>query len=68
MERLFTTLKKEKIYRIAAYKLTRNLVKSIVFRYIFVYYNRIRIYTINPGGMAPVAYREWATANPFPAA
>ena len=63
MESFFATLKKEKIYRISAYKLTRDQVKSIIFRYIFVYYNRIRISSINPGGLSPVAYREWASAN-----
>ena len=60
MESFFATLKKEKIYRISAYKLTREQVKSIIFRYIFVYYNRIRISSVNPGGMAPTTYREWA--------
>ena len=68
MESFFATLKKEKIYRIAAYKLTREQVKSTVFRYIFVYYNRIRIATFNPGGLPPVAYREWAARNAQPAA
>ena len=63
MESFFATLKKEKIYRISAYKLTRERVKSIIFRYIFVYYNRIRISSVNPGGLPPVAYREWAKAN-----
>ena len=63
MESFFATLKKEKIYRISAYKLTREQVKSIIFRYIFVYYNRIRISSVNPGGMSPVAYREWARAK-----
>ncbi len=63
MESFFATLKKEKIYRISAYKLTRDQVKSIIFRYIFVYYNRIRISSVNPGGMSPVAYREWAKAS-----
>lgn len=63
MESFFATLKKEKIYRISAYKLTRDQVKSIIFRYVFVYYNRIRISSVNPGGLAPVAYREWAKAN-----
>ena len=67
MESFFATLKKEKIYRISAYKLTRDQVKSIIFRYIFVYYNRIRISSVNPGGMAPVAYREWAKST-MPAA
>lgn len=63
MESFFATLKKEKIYRISAYKLTRIQVKSIIFRYIFVYYNRIRVSSFNPGGLPPVAYREWAKAN-----
>ena len=63
MESFFATLKKEKIYRISAYKMTREQVKSIVFRYIFVYYNRIRISSVNPGGMPPVVYREWARMN-----
>ena len=68
MESFFATLKKEKIYRIAAYKLTRDQVKSIVFRYVFVYYNRVRITTVNPGGLPPVEYREWAKKNTHPAA
>jgi transposase InsO family protein len=68
MESFFATLKKEKIYRIAAYKMTREEVKSIIFRYIFVYYNRIRVTTFNPKGLSPVAYREWARANLHPAA
>ncbi len=63
MESFFATLKKEKLYRIAAYKRTREQVKSIIFRYIFVYYNRIRISSVNPGGLPPVAYREWAKAH-----
>ena len=63
MESFFATLKKEKIYRIAAYKLTREQVKSIILRYIFIYYNRIRISSVNPGGLAPVAYREWAKST-----
>lgn len=63
MESFFATLKKEKIYRISAYKLTREQIKSIIFRYIFVYYNRIRISSVNPQGLPPVAYREWARAN-----
>lgn len=60
MESFFATLKKEKIYQVATYKLTREEVKSIIFRYVFVYYNRIRIYTANPMGLPPAKYREWA--------
>jgi len=63
MESFFATLKKEKIYRIAAYKLTREEVKTIIFRYIFTYYNRVRIYTGNPIGLPPVSYREWVAEH-----
>ena len=60
MESFFATLKKEKLYRIPTYKMTMEQVKTIIFRYIFVYYNRIRISSVNPNGMPPVTYREWA--------
>lgn len=63
MESFFATLKKEKIYRTAAYKLTREEVKTIIFRYIFIYYNRVRIYTGNSMGLPPVKYREWVAAQ-----
>ena len=63
MESFFATLKKENIYQIAAYKLTREPVKTIIFRYIFIYYNRVRIYTRNPLGLPPVKYRELAQAQ-----
>lgn len=63
MESFFATLKKEKIYRVPVYRLTRDQVKSIIFRYIFVYYNRIRISSVNPAGLSPAAYREWAKAK-----
>ena len=68
MESFFATLKKEKIYRIAAYRLTRKEVKTIIFRYIFIYYNRIRVYTSNPYGLSPVRYREWVTVRKAPTA
>lgn len=63
MESFFATLKKEKIYKIAAYKLTKEQVKTIIFRYIFIYYNRIRVYSSNPFGMPPISYRKWADAQ-----
>ena len=63
MESFFATLKKEKIYRIAAYKLSREEVKTIIFRYIFIYYNRVRIYTGNFMGLPPVKYREWVATQ-----
>lgn len=34
--------------------------QSIVLRYIMTYYNRIRIYTGNPGGLPPAMYRQAA--------
>ena len=60
MESFFATMKKEKIYREPVYRMKRQEVKSLIFRYIFVYYNQIRIYTRNPMGLPPVKYREWA--------
>ena len=35
----------------------REQVKTIIFRYVFIYYNRVRIYTRNPLGLPPVKYR-----------
>ena len=63
MESFFATLKKEKIYQIAAYKLPREQVKTIIFRYVFIYYNCVRIYTRNPLGLPPAKYREWMRAQ-----
>ena len=61
MESFFATLKKEKLYKDSAYKLTKKEVKTMIFRYVFIYYNRIRIYTANPFGLPPAIYREWKT-------
>ena len=58
MESFFATLKKEKLYRIPTYAMTKEQVKTVVFRYIFAYYNTIRITSFNPGGLPPVKYRE----------
>lgn len=58
MESFFATLKKELLYRIPTYKMKREDVKSITFRYVFTYYNQKRIYTSNPGGYPPAVYRE----------
>lgn len=59
MESFFATLKKELLYRIPTYKMKMDEVKAIIFRYVFVYYNRIRIYTSNPDGLPPAAYRRF---------
>lgn len=58
MESFFATLKKEKLYRIDTAKMSVEKVKSIVFNYVMVYYNRQRISTVNPGGWPPSIYRE----------
>lgn len=63
MESFFATLKKEKLYRIPTYRMTREEVKSIIFRYIFGYYNTKRITSVNPGGWPPVKYRELLKAS-----
>ena len=60
MESFFATLKKEKLYQIRTEKMPMDQVKSIVFRYIMTYYNRERIYTSNPSGLAPAMYRQAA--------
>ena len=57
MESFFATLKKELLYRIPTYRMTKEEVKTIVFRYVFTYYNTVRIHTSNPGGLPPVACR-----------
>ena len=56
MESFFATLKKEKLYQIQTGKMPMAQVKSVVFRHIMTYYNRDRIYTSNPGGLAPAMY------------
>ena len=57
MESFFATLKKEKLYRIPTYKMTRKQVKTEIFRYIFGYYNTLRVNSFNPDGLPPAAYR-----------
>lgn len=60
MESFFATLKKEKLYQIPTYRMARKVVKSIIFRYIYGYYNTIRINSLNRKGLPPVAYRQLA--------
>ena len=57
MESFFATLKKELLYRIPTHTMKRSKVETIIFRYVFTYYNTIRINTSNPGGLPPAAYR-----------
>ncbi|MHB1407187.1 MAG: IS3 family transposase [Desulfitobacteriaceae bacterium] len=56
MESFFATLKKEKIYKYKTEAMSMNAVKSMVFRFIEIYYNRKRIYTTN-GGYPPLVKR-----------
>ena len=68
MESFFATLKKEKLYKIKTELLPMETVKSIIFRWIFIYYNRKRVYTANAGGYPPEIkrrmYLEKTTAQP----
>ena len=63
--KLLRLLKKEKLYKDGAYKLTRKEVTTMIFCYVFVYYNRIRVYTTNPYGLPQVKYQEWKTEIPL---
>ena len=58
MESFFATLKKELLYRLPTYKMKRDEVKAVIFRYVFTYYNQMRIYTSNPSGLPPTVYRR----------
>ena len=49
MESFFATLKKECIYKVKTETLKMEVVKSMVFRFIEIHYNRKRIYTPNNG-------------------
>jgi transposase InsO family protein len=63
MESFFATLKKEKLYQIKTKRMSMSTVKTNIFRYIMVYYNRQRIYTANPGGYPSVLMRAFAIAS-----
>lgn len=58
MESFFATLKKEKLYRLRTERYPMAYVKTVIFRYVMIYYNRQRIYTANPNGCPPSLYRE----------
>lgn len=57
MESFFATLKKESIHKFKTETMNMEKVKSIVFRFIEIYYNRKRIYTPNDG-YPPLAKRS----------
>ena len=52
MEKFFATLKKKLLYRIPTYRMKISEVKSWIFKYVFTYYNTVRIYTSNPSGLS----------------
>jgi len=58
MESFFATLKKEKLYRIKTESLPMAAVKSIIFRWVFSYYNSKRVYSSNDGGYPPGVKRR----------
>lgn len=58
MESWNATLKKELIYRMDTMKKTVEEVKTAVFRFSMIYYNRIRITTMTPNFAPPSIYRE----------
>jgi len=58
MESFLATLKKEKLYKIKTEALPRETVKSIIFRYVFSYYNRKRVCSFNEGGYPPDIKRK----------
>lgn len=58
MESFFATLKKEKLYRLRTERYPMAYVKTVIFRYVMIYYNRQRIYTANPDGWPPTVFRE----------
>ena len=58
MESFFATLKKELLYQIPTYKMRMTEVSTSIFRYVFGYYNQIRIHTSNPEGLSPAEYRK----------
>ena len=57
MESFFATLKKEKLYQLSTYRMKRKELKTVIFRYIFGYYNTQRINSFNAGDLPPVALR-----------
>lgn len=58
MESFFATLKKELLYKIPTYKMSKEKVTSKIYRYIFGYYNTKRINSFNPSGLPPMEYRK----------
>ncbi|MGP1491583.1 MAG: IS3 family transposase [Treponema sp.] len=60
--KFFATLKKKKLCQLDTTKMTREEVKTQVWRFV-QYYNRTRICSFNEGGYPPVVYREKVAAG-----
>lgn len=58
MESFFATLKKDLIYRLPLYKMSRADVQNRIFEWIEGYYNRKRRHTANEGNLPPLVKRE----------
>ena len=58
MESFFATLKKEKLYKLPTYRMSKEAVITAIYRYIFAYYNTIRINSFNADGLPPVKMRK----------
>jgi putative transposase len=58
MESFFATLKKENFYQIPTYKMSKEEDKTVIYRYIFGYYNTILVNSFNPGGWPPSVYKK----------
>lgn len=59
IENFFATLKEEKLYRIPTIEMIHNGVRTVIFRCIFVCFNRIRMHISNKYGLSPSLLREF---------
>ena len=51
-------MKKELLYLIPTYRMKMLEAKSWILKYVFTYYNTVRIYTSNPSGIPLAEYRR----------
>ncbi len=58
MESFFAAMKKKLLYLIPTCKMKVTDEKAIIFRYVFGYYNQIRIHKSNLEGLSPAEYRK----------
>ena len=49
---------KELLYRILTHKMMMEQIKTGIFRYVFTYYNQMRVYTSDSGDLPPAVYRR----------